>query len=250
VEFHLPVDVAALAADFYVTSAYKWSGPHISACVADPARWAGMWPDKLVPSPDTVPERFEYGTPSFASLAGMTAAVEHLAALAPNGGTRRERVTASMTAVRDYESALFTRLIDGLAAVPGVWLCPADGPRCPTVAFRLDGQSPAETATALGTEKICVFAGDYYAVEIIEREEKVTFVPFLIMQGALDDNVLPAAQENFVKIYKAAGGDCEYHLFENSVHEWVAEPGPRSSGSLSVTAISPGAGRGRRRFSL
>jgi acetyl esterase/lipase len=64
--------------------------------------------------------------------------------------------------------------------------------------------------------------------EILEREEKVTLVPLLIMQGALDDNVLPAAQENFVKIYKAAGGNVEYHLFENSVHEWVAEPGPQT----------------------
>jgi acetyl esterase len=70
--------------------------------------------------------------------------------------------------------------------------------------------------------------------EIIEREEKVTFVPFLIMQGALDDNVLPAAQENFVKIYKAAGGDCEYHLFENSVHEWVAESGPQTDKAREV----------------
>jgi len=64
--------------------------------------------------------------------------------------------------------------------------------------------------------------------EILEREEKVTLVPLLVMQGALDDNVLPAAQENFVKIYKAAGGSIEYHLFENSVHEWVAEPGPQT----------------------
>ena len=64
--------------------------------------------------------------------------------------------------------------------------------------------------------------------EILERDEKVTLVPFLVMQGALDDNVLPGSQENFVRIYKAAGGNCEYHLFENSVHEWVAEPGPQT----------------------
>ena len=64
--------------------------------------------------------------------------------------------------------------------------------------------------------------------EILERKEKVTLVPLLIMQGALDDNMLPAAQENFVKLYKAAGGSCEYHLFENSVHEWVAQPGPQT----------------------
>jgi acetyl esterase/lipase len=61
--------------------------------------------------------------------------------------------------------------------------------------------------------------------EILERREKVTLVPLLIMQGALDDNVLPAAQEKFVATYKAAGGPIEYRLFPDSVHEWVAEPG-------------------------
>ena len=64
--------------------------------------------------------------------------------------------------------------------------------------------------------------------EILDRKEKVELVPLLIMQGALDDNVLPEMQEKFVASYKAAGGDCEYHLFEESVHEWVAEPGPQT----------------------
>jgi acetyl esterase/lipase len=61
--------------------------------------------------------------------------------------------------------------------------------------------------------------------EILERREKVTLVPLLVMQGALDDNVLPAAQEKFVATYKAAGGNIEYHLFPDSEHEWVAKPG-------------------------
>jgi acetyl esterase/lipase len=64
--------------------------------------------------------------------------------------------------------------------------------------------------------------------EILERKEPVTLVPLLIMQGALDDNVLPEAQEKFARTYRAAGGTCEYQLFENSVHEWVAEPGPQT----------------------
>jgi acetyl esterase/lipase len=70
--------------------------------------------------------------------------------------------------------------------------------------------------------------------EILEREEKVAVVPFLIMQGALDDNVLPEVQEGFVKTYRVAGGECEYHLFENSVHEWVAEPGPQTDKAREV----------------
>ncbi|MDI1283388.1 MAG: alpha/beta hydrolase, partial [Reyranella sp.] len=62
--------------------------------------------------------------------------------------------------------------------------------------------------------------------EILERGEKVALVPFLVMQGALDDNVLPAMQEKFVAAYRAAGGPCDYRLFEDSTHEWVAVPGP------------------------
>jgi acetyl esterase/lipase len=64
--------------------------------------------------------------------------------------------------------------------------------------------------------------------QILERHEQVTLVPLLIMQGALDDNVLPAVQEKFAATYKAAGGDCQYQLFEGSEHEWVATPGPQT----------------------
>jgi acetyl esterase/lipase len=64
--------------------------------------------------------------------------------------------------------------------------------------------------------------------QILERREKITRVPLLIMQGALDDNVLPAVQEKFAKTYKAAGGDCQLQVFEGSEHEWVARPGPQT----------------------
>jgi acetyl esterase/lipase len=63
---------------------------------------------------------------------------------------------------------------------------------------------------------------------ILERHEVVTLVPLLIMQGALDDNVLPAVQEKFAATYKAAGGICEMTVFEGSEHEWVAKPGPQT----------------------
>jgi len=63
---------------------------------------------------------------------------------------------------------------------------------------------------------------------ILERREPVTLVPMLIMQGALDDNVLPAVQEKFAATYRAAGGVCELTIFEGSEHEWVAKPGPQT----------------------
>jgi selenocysteine lyase/cysteine desulfurase len=46
-----------------------------------------------------------------------------------------------------------------------VSVLPAPERRCPTVSFRVDGAAPADTATALGDEGVCVFAGDYYAFE-------------------------------------------------------------------------------------
>ena len=63
---------------------------------------------------------------------------------------------------------------------------------------------------------------------IVERREATTLPPMLIMQGALDDNVLPAVQEKFAATYRAAGGACELSVFEGCEHEWVAKPGPQT----------------------
>ena len=63
---------------------------------------------------------------------------------------------------------------------------------------------------------------------ILDRREPVTLPPLLIMQGALDDNVLPAVQEKFAASYRAAGGECELSVFEGCEHEWVAKPGPQT----------------------
>jgi acetyl esterase/lipase len=63
---------------------------------------------------------------------------------------------------------------------------------------------------------------------ILDRRETVTLPPLLIMQGALDDNVLPAVQEKFAASYRAAGGECELQVFEGCEHEWVAKPGPQT----------------------
>jgi acetyl esterase/lipase len=63
---------------------------------------------------------------------------------------------------------------------------------------------------------------------ILERREAVTLQPLLIMQGALDDNVLPAVQEKFATTYRAAGGDCHLQVFEGCEHEWIAKPGPQT----------------------
>lgn len=164
---HTPVDVAALGADFYATSAYKWSGPHIGAVVAAPELLETLRPDKLASSPESVPDRFETGTAPFADLAGVTAAVDHLAGLAPDAtGDRRQRLLASMAAVEAHEQAELARLLDGLAAQPYVRLLGTPRRRTATAYFTVAGHTPRAVAEHLATRKINVWSGHNYAWEL------------------------------------------------------------------------------------
>ena len=164
---HVPVDVQALGADFYATSAYKWSGPHIGAVIADPALLDTLHPDKLASSPDTIPECFEYGTPAYADLAGVTAAVDHLASLGGGRfGTRRERIRSSMTAVDEYEQGLFGIMLKALDALGHVTTYGRAANRTATAYFNVDGRPPAEVAACLAEHRVNVWHGHNYAWEL------------------------------------------------------------------------------------
>ena len=63
---------------------------------------------------------------------------------------------------------------------------------------------------------------------ILERRESVTLPPLYILQGELDDNVLPAVQEKFAATYRGTGGECELEIFQGCEHRWVANPGPQT----------------------
>ena len=96
---HGVVDVRALGADFFACSPYKFLGPHCGVVAGRRDVLAGLRPDKLLPSTDRVPERFELGTLPYELMAGTTAAVEFLAGLTPATGSRRDRIVAGMRAV-------------------------------------------------------------------------------------------------------------------------------------------------------
>jgi len=69
---------------------------------------------------------------------------------------------------------------------------------------------------------------------ILERGEAVNLIPLFILQGELDDNVLPAVQERFVATYRKAGGEIEYELFRGCEHRWVANPGPQTDRAIDL----------------
>ena len=93
-------------------------------------------------------------------------------------------------------------------------------------AERMKRQSMIDNSTTYWKPWETIYEGNPQLM--LERREPVTLVPMLIMQGALDDNVLPAVQEKFAATYKTAGGVCELTVFEGSEHEWVAKPGPQT----------------------
>jgi cysteine desulfurase family protein (TIGR01976 family) len=154
---HRPVEVAALGCDVLATSPYKWYGPHAGVLWIAPDLREELEPYKVRPAPDTAPERFETGTPSYEAIAATQAAAEFL-------------LLEGMDALGKAEGEVFTPLLEGLLALPGVTV---HGPhelehRTPTVCFSVDALSPDEVATALARERVAVWGGSYYAVEVMD----------------------------------------------------------------------------------
>ncbi|RYU09835.1 cysteine desulfurase-like protein [Nocardioides iriomotensis] len=165
---HAPVDVAALGADFYACSPYKFFGPHHGLVVAAPEQWARGRVDKLLPSTDVVPERFELGTLPYELLAGTTAAIDYIAGLASDGAgadDRRTRVLESMRAVEEHEDRLLARLLEGLRSIDGVVLHGSPERRTPTVFFSVDGCDDRAVYEHLASVGVNAPASSFYALE-------------------------------------------------------------------------------------
>ncbi len=165
---HRLPDRVALGADTLVCSPYKFFGPHHGVLAADPAWLETLRPDKLLPSSDAVPERFELGTLPYELLAGATAAVDHLAGLVPGDGSRRERLGTAYAAVHAHETALSQELETGLTDL-GATVYSRAGERTPTLLFDLPGRSGGEVAETLAEHDINAPAGHFYALEASRR---------------------------------------------------------------------------------
>ena len=97
---HRPHNLAELDVDALACSAYKWFGPHIGVLCARPELLAELAPDKLRPSSDGVPERWELGTLPFEALAGVRAAAEYVDVAVVGGRCARTRTRCSRRRAR------------------------------------------------------------------------------------------------------------------------------------------------------
>ncbi|WP_240641390.1 cysteine desulfurase-like protein [Nocardioides ferulae] len=166
---HVVVDLADLGVDLLGCSPYKFLGPHLGVLAARPELLETLHPDKLLPSPEQVPERFELGTLPYELLAGVTATVDFIAGLASTHPDRRAAVIESMTAVETHEDALLARLLGGLGELPSVTVHGRPAHRTPTVLFSVAGHTPRAVAGHLAGLGVNAPASHFYALEASHR---------------------------------------------------------------------------------
>ncbi|MCL4262820.1 MAG: cysteine desulfurase-like protein [Anaerolineae bacterium] len=171
---HGPLDVQALDCDFLAASVYKFFGGHVGALYGKYEHLDRLPAYKVRPSSPQPPGKWETGTQSFESLAGVTAAVDYIASLSQTSGSRRERLVWAMTQIKEYEMSLSYHFLEGAAKIPGLRVYGITDvenlvQRTPTFAVSLTGHTPETVATRLGEQGIFVWHGDYYAVAVMER---------------------------------------------------------------------------------
>ena len=155
---HVAIDVAALGCDAIVNSPYKWYGPHSGVLWVQPDLLESLPVFKVRPASNTGPSRLETGMLNYEAIAGIDAAARFL-------------IEEGMDRIAVYERAIFEPLLTGLQSITGVRVWGPSGldGRTPTAAFTIDGAAPADVSRALAAEKVAVWDGHNYAVEVVAQ---------------------------------------------------------------------------------
>ncbi|MEY3080448.1 MAG: hypothetical protein RJA94_433 [Pseudomonadota bacterium] len=170
---HYAIDVQDLGADFVVSSAYKWFGPHQGILWGREELLKDTFGYKVRPAGEELPHKFETGTLSHEGMAGTLGAIEYLEQFG-TGGTRAKRVASAWNNLADYEHKITLQLIEGLKTfkgltIRGITSANAMHRRVPTVSFTLDGHHPEALAKAFAKDNIFVWSGHNYAIEPVGR---------------------------------------------------------------------------------
>ncbi len=167
---HELIDVRDWNCDFLACSAYKFYGPHIGILYGRRDLLDLLDFPKLIPAPDSAPERAETGTQNHEGIAGTAAAVDFLASLAP-GPALRGRLDGAFRQLHERGDALITQLWNGLREIERVRLygLPPGAARTPTIAFTINDVPSIEVAKNLAERGVFLSHGDFYAMTIVER---------------------------------------------------------------------------------
>jgi cysteine desulfurase family protein (TIGR01976 family) len=180
---HGPIDVQDLDCDFLGCSTYKFFAPHMGVMYGRRALLEELFAYKVRPADDHLPSKFETGTQNHEHLAGLIGTFDYLEWLGKTYSVevqgqfrskRSEIYHQAYEAIKQYEMALSKHMLDGLDTIPG---CKVYGitdrtrlhQRTPTFGIRVEGKHPHEIAAKLGEQGVCVWDGNYYAINLTER---------------------------------------------------------------------------------
>ena len=164
---HLEVDVQAIGCDFYAFSGHKLYGPTGIGVLwgrtellerMPPWQAGGEMIDRVSFSGttfNTLPFKFEAGTPHIAGAIGLAAAIDFIR-------------TQDRSALVRHEQALTDHLIAGLRQVPGLRLIGEPAQRAGAVSFLLDDIHPQDAATLLDMQGIALRVGHHCAMPLME----------------------------------------------------------------------------------
>ncbi|MEP6834792.1 MAG: SufS family cysteine desulfurase [Gemmatimonas sp.] len=201
---HLRVNFDELGADFYAFSGHKMLGPMgIGGLIGrrpllesmTPYQFGGdmiEWVNDRDSTWNTVPHKFEAGTPNAADAVGLGAAAEYLTAL-------------GMDNVRAHEKTLLEYAIAQLAEVPG---CEIHGPppdrRSGVVSFAMQDIHPHDLATILDQHGVCVRAGHHCAQPLMRRmgTAATARASFYVYSDSADVDALCAALVNAREVFR------------------------------------------------
>ena len=165
---HLTVDVQELDCDFYAFSGHKLCGPTgIGVLYGKAALLEKMQPFKgggdMILSVtfekttyNTIPHKFEAGTPPIAAAITLGAAIDYLSAIG------MERIAAHETGLLDYATDLMNRM-------PGVRLIGTAEKKAAVLSFVVEGVHPHDVGTLLNEEGVAIRTGHHCAQPVMQR---------------------------------------------------------------------------------
>ena len=165
---HVPVDVRALDCDFYTISGHKLFGPTGIGALYGKAKWLEAMPPyqgggDMIASVtfektiyNSLPYKFEAGTPNIAGTLGLSAAIDYLNRL-------------GFDRFAPYEHELLVYATEALAPIPGLRIIGTAKEKAAVISFVLDGLHPHDVGTVLDQEGIAVRTGHHCAQPLMER---------------------------------------------------------------------------------
>ena len=164
---HMPVDVQALGADFYVFSAHKLYGPNgvgvlwgRGDILADmpPFLGGGDMIDRVTIARTTYadpPQRFEAGTPAIAETIALGAAIDYVSQI-------------GMDNIRAHEQDILAYAHQRLSAVEGLRLIGTAAGKSGVVSFTMDSAHPHDISTIIDNDGVAIRAGHHCAQPLMD----------------------------------------------------------------------------------